>query len=79
MVIARTVTSTCPMDMLEAYISRGNIELSSSQKLFRPIGSGQIDKLRNTGGLSYSRMRELVKEKLDELGFQAIEFGLHSL
>ena len=24
-------------------------------------------------------MRELIKEKLDELGFQAVEFGLHSL
>ena len=24
-------------------------------------------------------IRELVKEKLDELGFQAVEFGLHSI
>ena len=78
-VIARTPTTTCPVAMLEAYISRGDIQLSSSLKLFRPIVSGHVEKLRNTGGLSYSRMRELVKEKLDELGFQAVEFGLHSL
>ena len=38
-----------------------------------------MDKLRDTGGLSHSRMSELVKEKLDELGFKAAEFGLHSL
>ena len=77
-VIVRTPATTCPVAMLEAYISRGDIHLSSSLKLFRPNVSGHVEKLRNTGALSYTRMRELVKEKLDELGFQAVEFGLHS-
>ena len=38
-----------------------------------------MSKLRESGGLSHSRMSELVKEKLEELGFQAEDFGLHSL
>ena len=44
--------------------------------MLKSIDSGHVDKLRNTGGLSYSRMRELIKEKL---GFQAVEFRLHNL
>ena len=78
-VIARTATGMCPVAMLEAYIIKGNVKLNSSQKVFRAIVSGKVDKLRDTGGLSHSRMSKLVKEKLDELGFNAAEFGLHSL
>ena len=36
-------------------------------------------KLRNKGGLSYTRMRELVLEKLAEIGEDPKKFGLHSL
>ena len=75
-VIARTAIGTCPVAMLEAYITNGDVKLNSSQKLFRTIVNGKVDKLRDTGGLSHSRMSELVKEKL---GFKAVEFGLHSL
>jgi len=32
--------------------------------LFRGTVSGMEEKLRETGGLSYSRMRELLREKL---------------
>ena len=67
--IARTTANICPMAILEAYISRGDIQLSSSLQLFGPIVSGHVDKPRNTEGLSYIRMRELVKEMLDVLGF----------
>ena len=35
--------------------------------------------LRASGSLSYTRMRELFLPKMEELGFDASKFGLHSL
>ena len=37
------------------------------------------EKLKKKGGLSYTRMREIVLEKLSELGLDRKLFGLHSL
>ena len=77
--IARTFTETCPVAMLESYICRGGIQMVSDKNLYRPIVNGKVQKLRKEGGLTYSRMRELLKEKLQELGFSSTEFSLHSL
>ena len=67
--------------MLEAYMAKGNIQpdATSNKKVFQPIVRGHADRLREDGGLTYSRMRELVKEQLEELEFPAVDFGLHSL
>lgn len=35
--------------------------------------------LHRTGGLSYSRLRELLLEKISKLGFDPALFGMHSL
>jgi len=78
-VVARTSSETCPVAMLETYIQRGGIQMDSSQKLFRPISNGRCEKLRESGGITYSRMRELLKQKLVELGFNPADFSLHSL
>ena len=78
-VVARTGSETCPVAMLETYIRRGDIQMDSDQKLFRPIASGRCEKLRESGGITYSRMRELLKKKLEELGFSSANFSLHSL
>jgi len=53
--------------------------MDSDKKLFRPIVNGKVQKLREDGGLTYSRMRELLKEKLQQLGFPPTDFSLHSL
>ena len=78
-IIARTGSETCPVAMLEAYIQRGRIQMHSNQKLFQAIANGKCKKLRDTGGITYSRMRELLKKKLEELGFPSTDFSLHSL
>ena len=78
-VVARTSSETCPVAMLETYIQRGGIQMDSGQKLFRPISNGRCEKLRESGGITYSRMRELLKQKLVELGFNAADFSLHCL
>ena len=42
-----------------------------------PQGGGE--RLRSHGSLSYTRLRELLLQKLTSLGFDAKQFGLHSL
>ena len=58
----------------------GEVDHSSQAKLFRGIvhaNSGEC--LRKDGGLSYTRLRELLLEKLSQLGFDPALFGMHSL
>lgn len=78
--IARTKNHTCPVAMLERYLRVAQIPVSSTEFLFRSITRTKTgEKLRASGKLSYSTLRELFKKKLTELGYPAIEFGLHSL
>ena len=77
--IACTGTKTCPVAMLEECMQRSGIHIGSENKLLWAIASGKCEALRESGGLSCGRFRELVKKKLDELGFHAVEFSPHSL
>ena len=78
--IARTGSSTCPVAMMEHYFRLGSLSQSSSQALFRGITKTKNgERLRASGSLSYTRMRELFMSKLKELGFDASKFGMHSL
>eukprot|EP00731_Ephydatia_muelleri_P008282 Em0004g620a len=53
---------------------------SSLAKLFRGIVQTKgREHLRKNGGLSYTRLRELLLDKLSELGFDPTLFGMHSL
>ena len=80
LVISRSTANTCPVRMLERYMSKGGIQLSDSRPLFRGITKTKTgEKLRTSGGLSYSRWRELLREKLSQLGYQPDKFGIHSL
>ena len=78
--IARTRTATCPVAMLEKYMAMAGIPPSSELFLFRAITKtkkGEV--LRSTGSLSYSRLSELFRLKLKQLGYAAGNYGLHSL
>ena len=77
--VARTGSDTYPVAMLEQYLKRGHIDFSSQLFLFRPIIGSKVEKLRNAGRLTYTRLRELLKSKLDELGYSSAVFGVHSL
>ena len=78
--VARTGTSTCPVAMMEKYYATASLSHSSSWPLFRGITRTKSgERLRSTGSLSYTRMRKLFLAKLRELGFDASQFGLHSL
>jgi len=78
-VIARTNASSCPVTMLEQYMIKAKIQADSRLFLFRPIVAGKIPRLRDSGQLSRTRLAELIREKLDGLGYSAVEFTPHSL
>ena len=78
--IARTGNLTCPVAMLEAYMARSGTTWNDRRFLFRPISkSGKAEKLRDSGSISYSCLRDLFRKKLRELGYDPDKFGLHSL
>ena len=45
---------------------------------FHPIASSKSNKLKDAGCLTYSRMQELLKAKLNELGFPSTDFSIRS-
>lgn len=77
--VASSGNPTCPVAMLRSYVAVGSIDLASDLPLFRGISSvSGKEKLRPSGGLSYTRLRELVLKKIRELGYDEKIFGLHS-
>ena len=79
LVIARTGTPTCPVSMMQKYFSMAGLS-HTSDKLFRAIVSTKDGEcLSRGGGLSYSRLRELLLAKIEQLGMDPKLFGMHSL
>ena len=65
--------------MLEEYLRRAEIDLNNLLFLFCPIIASRGEKLRKSGRLTYTRLRELLKSKLEKLGYPSGDFGVHSL
>jgi hypothetical protein len=79
-IIARSRQNTCPVGMLERYVELANIGNSPELPLIRGIVHTKSgEQLRKKGGISYTRVREIVLGKLTELGLDRKLFGLHSL
>jgi len=77
LLIARTSSSTCPVAMLKRYMG---MSWASDQFIFHPIQNTKHDEtLRESGHISYTGLKDLFKRKMSKLGFEAAEFGLHSL
>ena len=69
--VARTSTATCPVAMLERYLTAAGIRLGSAAFLFRGIvktknGEG----LRDSRPLSYTTVSEQFRSKLIDLGYE---------
>ena len=78
--VARTGSPTCPVAMMERYFAMAELSHHSQLALFRGITrTKRGERLRASGSLSYTRMRELFLAKWKELGFDTTHFGLHSL
>ena len=79
-VIAKTHTDLCPVQMLRRYMELAAVGSDSEKFLFRGIVHTKSgSSLRSSGGISYTRVRELVLEKLHQIGLDKSKFGLHSL
>ena len=80
LVVARTGASTCPVEMMERYFRMGRLSVGSHDRVFRAVvRTKEGERLRKSGGLSYSRLRELLLEKISQLGMDPQLFGMHSL
>lgn len=78
--IARTHSKVCPVAMMERYFYLADIQGDSDKHLFRGLSSTKEGyRLRASGGISYTRVRELVLEKIAAIGLDPKQFGLHSL
>ena len=63
--IARSFTSRCPMAILEWYMAKAKVQLDDKEFLFRGIiHTTTGERLRPSGNLSYTTMREVFKKKL---------------
>ena len=79
-IIARSGHDTCPVGMLEKYMQMGRIQKDSKLFLFRQITKAKKGEyLRDYGVISYTTLREQFKAKVKFLGYQADQFGIHSL
>lgn len=79
-VIAKTGRATCPVGMLQKYCAMGRIDLRSRERLFRGITTSKHgEQLRKSGGLSYTRFREILLASIKDLGLDPSAFGMHSL
>ena len=78
--IARTQSEICPVSMLERYFKLADIQGDVDRHLFRGLSkTKQGYRLRPKGGISYTRVRELLLEVLKEIGLDPKDFGVHSL
>ena len=63
---------------MERYFRMGHLNVGSHDRVFRAVvhtKEGQT--LRKSGGLSYSRLRELLLE-ISQLGMDPGQFGMHT-
>eukprot|EP00731_Ephydatia_muelleri_P022428 Em0015g11a len=80
LLVGRTGAITCPVQMMERYFRMGHLNGESHDRVFRAIvNSKGGETLRKSGGLSYSRLRELLLAKIAMLGMDPLQFGMHSL
>ena len=73
-------TSTCPTEMMERYFWMGRLSMVSHDRVFRAVMHiKEGERPRKSGGLSYSRLRELLLERIALVGMDPRLFGKHSL
>ena len=66
--------------MMQCYFAMGNLKHESQDKAFWGIVSTKPgERLRKSGGLSDSRLRQLLLNTVAHLGMDPAFFGMHSL
>ena len=80
-VIARTSSNLCRVAMMERYLALIQTGQTCPDKhLFGGLIKTKAGyRLRDSGNISYTRVREIVLEMLEAIGLDKKKFGLHSL
>ena len=82
-VFARTLSKSCPVNMLERYLDIASIKSDVDEFIFRSLSyckNADSYKLRNADRpLSYTRAREIILSAFDSIGLESSKFGIHSL
>ena len=76
--ISRSKLITCPLRALKRYVDLGEIDFDSDLPLFREINAPNAKSELRRSKLSYSRVRELVKEAFKD-SIDSSLIGVHSL
>ena len=76
--ISRSKLITCPSRALKRYVDLGEIDFDSDLPLFRGINAPNAKSELRGPELSYSRVRELVKEAFKD-SIDSSLIGIHSL
>ena len=76
--IARSDLKTCPVKALEQYIAAAEIDLEDDLPLFRAIAPKNSSCKVRRQGISYTRVRELVKDAFRNF-IDVSKIGVHSL
>eukprot|EP00731_Ephydatia_muelleri_P005241 Em0002g1417a len=77
LVIARTGGLTCPVGMMEKYFQMGELNHTPKACVFQGISViKEGEWLKKTGD---TRLRELLLQKITQLGYEPKAFGMHSL
>ena len=70
----------CPVKNLEDYLRLVNINISSSQHIFRAIFKGKKSRLRRKNKpISYTTIRQNLSKVIKAVGLNWKDYGLHSL
>ena len=79
--LVQTDEITCPFNILLRYVQTAKLDLGAKESLFCKIHYVKSTKSYRvrSGGLSYTRPREIVLEAFVFLGYEKETFGLHSL
>lgn len=78
-VVARSGSDLCPVGRLQEYYKIAGLDHQSPEMLFRAITKSKNgESLRRSGSISYTRIRELVLEKIRSLGHDPGLYGVHS-
>jgi hypothetical protein len=82
-VISKSAGVTCPYTTLQLYFSKADLSNDSEEHVFRSLSSCKKTnsfRLKKGGCLFYTRVRELLREMLVEVGLNfPNEYGTHSL
>jgi hypothetical protein len=77
-VIARTFTNTCPVRIAERYFSALGDSATSQLPVIRRLTNSKKGLIPTSHGLSYTRVREIVRDALRPIVPDISMFGLHS-